>query len=152
MNIKENRTEPSSSEALKGASLLHRYAHIGRMDVVESQKVVPETLFGNELQIEVLGVLETLNGGVGGAVARLVGQELKSGNAEEAEPYGLLQCRREIEVGGGKEGFEPGPESLERDTGLAFQTDFFQRRRYDRVHAISMSESISIFLFVSIVK
>lgn len=79
------------------------------MDVVEPQKVVPETLFGNKLQIEFLGVLERLNGEVGGAIARLVGLELDSGNAEETGPYGLLQCRREVEVGGREGGVEPGP-------------------------------------------
>lgn len=72
------------------------------MGVVEAEKVVPETLFGDELDVQILGGFEGLHGIIGGDESGAMAMEPERGNAEEASPQGLLHARGEVEAGGGE--------------------------------------------------
>lgn len=120
----EQKIEPSRHEAFESHPLNLRQAGIGGADIVEAHEAVPETLVSHKLQVELLGVFEGQNGRVCRTIRCVFGVELESWDGAKGVPYGLLEVRREVEVGGGERKVESGPEGLERETVLELRADF----------------------------
>lgn len=76
----------SHDDAFESLALNQREVGIGGVDIVEAHEVVPEALVGDELQIEVLGVLEGENGRVCRGVSVVLGVEFESGDGTKAVP------------------------------------------------------------------